>query len=499
MDSHFRILQHDLDSKATDIEWNRYLTCSPLPSPKIIRDLNAHLKYFGDETLKYDEVPSLTTIYSKLPAAYDLLTILEKEMRDLEDKQDTLKAGMIHECMVELISILQKKWDSFTLAILQKVEMFARDSTENFHMEGQSNFVKFGLWSNLSKSPRNKILEFAECGMTCEVSKPLSLEDISIRMMLLSDPSCGAPYKIQDGSYTVLGPILLLDLLAMPEPSKKVGSWTMRPILSEGNSKSVEYPFKNGVQETENDEVGVANADIWSIECSYKLPDIKYLNADATVMVWEKDLGKWVEDYTSDFKYDRDSGTARFKTKRFAAHALVQDSYQEYPLQDWNLTPRGLNETVLSVTGKVNQIEILIKDGLCHVHGIIDDGCSPSMLLARLGRVGLNFLGPKDVNLTDMGDWIMKSGEPEIGCLKGISQNCHIYSFRRSPSNRKIGTKKCAFQYKTTNELSDWQSILYDSSYDGNIHVAIITPSNQISNTTRFNMDGNESQTVLSD
>lgn len=109
---------------------------------------------WGDEALQFDEVPSLTTMYSQLPNALNLLKQLEMERAELIDKGLNERASKIHGYMIDLIHILIKKWDHTTQEILQHVDLYPRESTENFQIEGEQDGFKFGLWANLTKNPR---------------------------------------------------------------------------------------------------------------------------------------------------------------------------------------------------------------------------------------------------------------------------------------------------------------------------------------------------------
>jgi hypothetical protein len=113
---------------------------------------------WAEEPLEFDETPSLKTMYHQLPNAIELLKLLEIEKTDYLQKKKNEEAFAIHKYMVLLFEILNKKWDFTTQQILQHVDMYPRESTENFQMEGQENYVSFGLWANLTKNPRFRVL-----------------------------------------------------------------------------------------------------------------------------------------------------------------------------------------------------------------------------------------------------------------------------------------------------------------------------------------------------
>ena len=114
---------------------------------------------WSEEALQFDEVPSLSTMYSQLPNALNLLKQLETERAELLDKESFEKASQMQSYMADLLNILTKKWDHTTQQILQHVDLYARETAENFQIEGEQDGFKFGLWANMTKNPRYQILQ----------------------------------------------------------------------------------------------------------------------------------------------------------------------------------------------------------------------------------------------------------------------------------------------------------------------------------------------------
>ena len=109
---------------------------------------------WSEEGLHFDEIPSYTAIYSQLPNALNLLKQLEMERAELIDQGFDDRASKIYGYMADLVGILIKKWDHATQEILQHVDLYARESTENFQIEGEQDGFRYGLWANLTKNPR---------------------------------------------------------------------------------------------------------------------------------------------------------------------------------------------------------------------------------------------------------------------------------------------------------------------------------------------------------
>jgi hypothetical protein len=105
-----------------------------------------------------------------------------------------------------------------------------------------------------------------------------------------------------------------------------------------------------------------------------------------------------------------ETGKIRFRTLHFAPTALVQNGHAEFPLKDWNLEPSGINRAVLTLSGQINDIKILIGEGEIQVIGLHEalveefEGWHPvSILFKRLSQIGLNFIGPTSMNGVRLG------------------------------------------------------------------------------------------------
>jgi hypothetical protein len=79
------------------------------------------------------------------------------------------------------------------------MDYFSREPNENFQLQNRIPGYSFGLWGNLTKNPRHKVIEFSECQMMCTLPKLLSLSNVAIRMIYESGPNCGIPYEKQSG------------------------------------------------------------------------------------------------------------------------------------------------------------------------------------------------------------------------------------------------------------------------------------------------------------
>ncbi|KAJ2995480.1 hypothetical protein HDV02_000765 [Globomyces sp. JEL0801] len=100
-------------------QWEKYLECSILPSPKCERDLNTYLMLWAEEKLIFEDVPSLTPLYSQLPNGQILLKQIEFERGYCADFGDFKRYNNLHSYMITLYNILLKKWDETSQQFLQ--------------------------------------------------------------------------------------------------------------------------------------------------------------------------------------------------------------------------------------------------------------------------------------------------------------------------------------------------------------------------------------------
>jgi hypothetical protein len=67
--------------------------------------------------------------------------------------------------------------------------------------------------------------------MMCSVPKPIALDNVAIRMLFDISTTGLIPFEIQkgDNQYSVIGGVISLDLIELPESPKTINSWLIRP------------------------------------------------------------------------------------------------------------------------------------------------------------------------------------------------------------------------------------------------------------------------------
>jgi hypothetical protein len=259
-----------------------------------------------EERLQFEEVPSLNSLYNQIPNAELLLLQLEYERGEELQKGNTKRVEMLGKYMIRLMEILNSKWDEASQQILQHLDMFSREATENFQIASQYDKYSYGLWANMTRNPRHKLIEFSECMMGCSVPKPLALDHVGIMMLYNSGPNSAMPFEAQRGDtqYAVIGGVLRLDLVELPDPPKRVDPWTIRPILNrQGKLNRLVYPFaKPSDQQDENNSM--TDPAVWATQVNYVIPSNCYIDTSAKVMFWDYSNQCWSNEDIKDAEVD---------------------------------------------------------------------------------------------------------------------------------------------------------------------------------------------------
>ncbi|KAJ3150288.1 Protein casc1 [Geranomyces michiganensis] len=512
-----------VEEKQKEIEWQSYLECRKMPNPKNERDLNTYLDQWAEETGAGAEgeddqgPPSLLPLFNELPAAELLCSEIEHQLHGSLDPLKETTATSLTAHLLRIRQLVHSKWDRATTQILQHVDQFAREPNENFQLSASTHNYAFGVWGNLTKNPRHKVIEFGDLHMSTSLPKPLVLGNVSIRMLLESSFTATADFEDQAvvgkrPPMSVIGGVLNLDLIEMPDLPKTVDAWTIRPMLAhEGKITTIPYPFKK--PPADEDEAlpeedgggggggggsgGPEDGSVWSMQVSFPIEPGCLLHEGATTVRWWNAAEKiWDDEGVSDVEINKETCSIKFKTIHFAPTALVQSTYAELPYGDWSLHPLSATSAHLHVRGVLNDIEVEIGPGACRLIAprtsfteahLGDKWTSPAILFRRLSRMGANFRAPTTVRGVDIGDLIFKNPIVEDQVITSISLLASRTAFRRSPASHILSSTKCAVQFRPHDpspppppggnaptktvpswplpEDAEWSTLIFDSAW----------------------------------
>ncbi|KAJ3332244.1 hypothetical protein HDU76_000835 [Blyttiomyces sp. JEL0837] len=492
---HTSEISRAIRSEKSQTEWKKFLECSSLPDPNDERELNTYLSLLGEEQLGSDDDPSLKPLLDVLPNAEKLCNDLATEMTSALDAQNESKYTQTRSHLLHLREIIHSQWDLMTCRILQ---------------------VSYPLFSCLRPDVNShtlnihKTIEYTNINLSMSLPKPISLANVSIRMLYEYGMTATAPYFVQDTKkhMSVVGGVLYLGLCEMPDAPKNLDTWVIRQILSPtGKLKDITYPFKKTVTEAaEEEKEGVADVNIWPAQVCYEIfPQCFIHKESAKVMYWDESLKSWSEENIGDVEINIEMGQVKFRTIHFRPTALVQSTYSEFPFQDWTLSLSTPTTALLNIKGTTNDIQIEIGEGWCQLlnpktpyleENLIGKKMGPSLLLARLSQVGLNFTAPKSLKGVDIESLILKSPIVEEICVYGVGLCVAGFHFRRSPSNRHLSTSKIVFQIQeitpnqeASNDPTAWRTLFFDSSYkigDNTHKLGFFVADPEVTDETKF-------------
>jgi uncharacterized membrane protein len=135
---------------------------------KVESDLNTYLQLWEEEELRFDEIPSLNTLYIQLITAQEVSHALSKLLYSLKREKlkawnngNSGKASKMNHYILKMLRIVKLKWDISTQKILQafiiltkNMDLFPRENTENFQLTSKKLGYSVGIWGNVTRNPR---------------------------------------------------------------------------------------------------------------------------------------------------------------------------------------------------------------------------------------------------------------------------------------------------------------------------------------------------------
>lgn len=171
--------------------WDRYLLCNGTPDPTVQCELNTFTSLSKDEISTTQDV---NEVLDDVEAALDLINELDGVMAldklvGTEENHAAYKEGVN-----SLQTLIEAKVDNVTFNVMQTAEKFADNESQNLLIEKESPRVKFSLWGNLAKNPRQKEFELETDRFTMEIPKTLANADVAVRLIHTSfdflSPKC---------------------------------------------------------------------------------------------------------------------------------------------------------------------------------------------------------------------------------------------------------------------------------------------------------------------
>ncbi|TPX39408.1 hypothetical protein SeLEV6574_g07233 [Synchytrium endobioticum] len=445
---------------------------------------------FSTQDPSFDELIPIINEAEKLcddldAAIHTSLTLDKKERQRLTDQ------------LINLRMTMHLQLESASARILQYMDQLVEDTTENFVTSRSFGCFKLGLWANLTKNPRHKALEFTNEGINIALPKALVLTGVGIRLLHETGPTATCQFRDASKPFmSIVGGILHLDLVELPEWPANSTKWVIRKILSPNYQglRRISYPFPIDPAEA---SVDGEDADV-DLIITLKLP---FTVPNATLMNWDAETNSWTSDGIRDVVFEPEQGQVKFRTCYFRPTAVVQTAPSEFPLSSWTMRPCS-NGVRVDIVGKQDTIQIEVSEQYCSVwkpESLSSYRMPPSLLLKNLAHVGMNFIGPREVTRLDLQDITLKNPIAEEACILGITFMAAGLQFRSSSINKKIATSKITFQVRTPDNTADeetgWTHVLFDAQYRlGDAYKKVCITASDVTEETKVVADDSSPQ-----
>ncbi|TPX30312.1 hypothetical protein SmJEL517_g06103 [Synchytrium microbalum] len=482
------------ENRRKDAEWVHLVKCTKIPDCDKENEVNTYINILAETSFPSDD-PSLDTLVPIINQADECCEELEATMNS--------RLGQIQkerERLLEQLILLRKtiylQFESASARILQYMDQMVEDTSENFTCSKSFQEFKHCLWANLTKNPRHKTIDFVEQGIHISLPKALVLAGVGMRLLYETGSTAACRFKDTVRTHlTVIGGVLHMDLVELPEWPTKSERWTLRKILTPQNKylRRVSYPFTvdpaETVPEGEDSDVDVT--------VTLKLsPTIASLQ-NATIMNWNSETNAWTSDGIRDVLFEPELEQVTFKTCYLRPTAIIQTTPPEYPLTSWSIKPTDTG-VLVEVVGRQHTLLLEITERDCSIlkpeTHVSSSQTTPSLRLRRLAHSGLNFIGPREVNGLELDGVVLKNPAAEDSCISGIPFWAAGMQFRSSPSNKKIGSSKVTFQVRqadaTADEEAGWTHVFFDAQVQvGEIYKKVGFVTNEVTEETKVTID----------
>ncbi|RKP17987.1 hypothetical protein ROZALSC1DRAFT_30264 [Rozella allomycis CSF55] len=413
-ESQDQVIKNLRNERMEKLSWTKFMQCSRVPEPNNAGDVNTYIATWTEEN-----VVSSDHSTSKLEP---LLAEGEAELHMFKikaiDENNEHNCSLAKELLAIMKAAINEKWNDYALDLLQFLDTFPRENSENLIITKSCHDHHFGLWANYTKNPRFKNFTLFDGRLTFDMPKPVALSSTAM-ICRLDENITAVDYfehddRVVDGNKTIVGGVLYLDLFEMPDQPRNGNGWTIRTC------NEMKYPFSTqqsvDINESDNETVNENSQSIWQAEVKYTTKTGTFIHHDSLkLLYWDFDDRKWRSDGFSDIHVE--GSTITFKTTNFKPTIVTHENHPEFPLQSWTLSSQGNDSVLLSLKGLQTQLEVSIFPEFCRLNFPSSNGelnenvkYTPSELLyvkcrflshKMLSYYGYNYMAPKSVNNID--------------------------------------------------------------------------------------------------
>lgn len=450
--------------------WEKYLRCSPLANPELEHDLNAWISLWKDKQ-DWTLAECIATAEATATTVDELVALVS----GYEAARDLASARKLEGYQMMLRDVTAAKINEITAHILQHADEYASAKNE-VQMHHQTTHFKYGLWVNLAPNPRRKSVDFEQLNFSVEITKPLAIASVAIR---LTHTLYDSKTEGRNNKHVPLGGVFSFDLLALPAPPKRVKGWTLRAVTQLATSvQRLPYPLQS------SDPTGGPQT-VTPIRVTYTIPSDCLLKEEVpTIGYWDEDAGEWRTDGISEPRFDDQTRVVSFLTTHLGPLAVLQNRFPDMRFERWELQPTGPDRAVftLHITGRDVAIEIvtggarLLAPKDKELTELQTNPLPVRHLLRKLAQSGIYIL-PSDDDIVKLNGANTKDQNLLYAMHKDISLFAASQAFASSRWNREggVGSRAAIFRVKEylrydaplrLDEDELWKTVLYKDNND---------------------------------
>lgn len=399
-----------------------------------------------------------------LRAAIDNESVVAETRERIFSAQSSGDAEVAEHYEQKIKSFQQASSDMIDRAaahLLQHAEDYLDEQNEVHICKEVQNF-KFGMWVNLFKNPRMKVIDFPSLSISAEVPKSIALSSTAMRFLSLPFDEYS---KRSTNDLVAVGNIFVAEILALPAAPKRTKGWVMRqvtPLLH--NVQRLPYPIPPAGATT---VTAVEGGGVPGAQGGDEVPPIRItLPISKGIVVlddcpkfgwWDEHGESWRTDGISDVQFDSETFSLSFNTVCLTKFALLQSRVFLMPYESWFLCPQGGKDgdkLLLTLTVKnfsesfqfeaSNGQVSLLKPELPQAAEFLRKPMGPRSLLHRLQQIGLNLLPlENDAQYVEAG---LKSAEVETLACNDVAMLAGGFLIASSKWNRGAGETTCMYR-----------------------------------------------------
>lgn len=431
-----------------DIAWKRFASCNRLPDPGDDSQIMDYIRSIGDE--KVNSFDSIFKLCEKNDAILQEVSFKENRAQEKQDEQEYERLRDFGASLRQLTSDLIDRAYAYVLQYSSKTP----NEKNEFQVCKKGGGLKCGMWININKNPRVKVIEMPDLDVVAEIPKSVALATVAVRILQI--PPSIAPMRQSKNKYENVGGTVSFDLLSLPPTSKKTKSWTVRQVNHLSTSIScLSYPIAPAGTDPALVRQNAGPIPPVRVTCMLD-HEMIYKETEPLVGWWNPETECWEQEGISEVALERqESGSHKlsFLTTYLTTLGLLQSRTLSFPYSDWFIRPlggRGTSTVMLTLSTAMGvSFEFEVGEGyvkLCSPHTKeLDNLVNKEMylrdLLKALKDRGLNLL-PRDED-AEFAGITTKDRDVEYGACEEIASVCRSFLVSSSKWNQEAGGGVC--------------------------------------------------------